>query len=289
MTQFSVSSLEMGIGTHSDVVVLRIPNQFLKNSDRMVHLRAEPAGTKRERSGGMKEDMSTENEEKDLNFLLARKAIKELNRRGVKASYVANRQEALVMLMEMIPAGPTIGTADSITLVQIGIISALKKRGKNKVINPHLRKSDGNLVVDSGKERDELMRKVFFSDIFLIGSNAVTLDGKIVNTDGYGNRVAAMIFGPRKVIIVIGANKIVRDVEQGIKRIREVCAPQIAIKHGKSHHRPQFLDLPCTKTGICIDCTHPWRACHYTTIIEGVMEPHKGRIEVIIVGERLGI
>lgn len=237
----------------------------------------------------MKEDLSTEKEQKALYEVLAKKAIKEFNRRGVNAQYAENRQKALLLVMDMIPPGVTVGTADSITLLQAGVISALKKRGQNEIINPHLRKSNGHLVVDTGEKRDDLMRKVFFSDVFVISTNAVTLDGKIVSTDGYGNRVAAMIFGPKKVIIVVGANKIVRNADEAIRRIREVCAPQIAIKHGKTHHRPQYLELPCTKTGICADCNHPWRVCRYTAIIEGVMEPHKGRINVIFVGERLGI
>jgi hypothetical protein len=98
-----------------------------------------------------------------------------------------------------------------------------------------------------------------------------------------------MIFGPKKVVIVVGANKIARDTEAGIKRIREVAAPQNAIRHGMKPQSDGFLELPCAKTGVCTDCNHPRRICHYTTIIEGVGAKQKGRINVILVGEKLGI
>lgn len=237
----------------------------------------------------MKEDLSTQKEENALYEKLANRVITMLKRRGVNAHYTSNREKALSMVMEMIPEGATVGTADSITLLQVGVISALNRRSKNEIINPHRRDGEGNLVVDTGEERDDLMRKVFSSDVFIISTNAVTLDGKLVNIDGYGNRVAAMIFGPKKVIIVAGTNKIVKDVDEAIKRIKAVCAPQITIKHGTTHHRPQYLELPCAKTGLCSDCNHPWRVCHYTTIIEGEMGIKRGRMNVILVGEKLGI
>jgi len=144
-------------------------------------------------------------------------------------------------------------------------------------------------MVADDEERLNLMRRVFSSDVYVIGTNAVTLDRKLVNTDGYGNRVAAMIFGPKKVIVVVGTNKIVKGVDEALKRIREVCAPINATRHAVKHHRSQFLELPCVKTGICTDCNHPWRICHHTTIIEGVSERRRGHINVIIVGESLGI
>ncbi|MFH0738183.1 MAG: LUD domain-containing protein [Candidatus Micrarchaeota archaeon] len=119
--------------------------------------------------------------------------------------------------------------------------------------------------------------------------NAITLDGKIVSTDGLGNRVAPVIFGPEKVILVIGANKIVKDVDQALQRIREIAAPINAKRHALKHHRPEFDNLPCARTGICVDCNHDWRICHYTVIIEGSMVREEGRINVVLVGEELGI
>jgi len=236
----------------------------------------------------MKEDFNTQQEEGTFYEGRAKRAVENLKRRGANAYYAASKEEALSMVMDMIPEGATIGTADSVTLLQVGVISALRKRGGNEIINPFVRDDDGHFVVDE-EERDELKRKVFFSDVYVIGTNAVTLDGKLVNIDGNGNRVAAMIYGPKKVIIVVGANKIVKDVEDAIRRVREICAPQNAIRHATKHHRTEYLDLPCAQTGVCSDCNHPWRLCRYTTIIEGVAERKRGHLNVVVVGERLGI
>ena len=236
----------------------------------------------------MKEDLNIQKEESAIYEKLASRAVENFNKRGINAQYAATKEQALSMVMGMIPGGVTVGTADSMTLLQVGVISALKKRGQNEIFNPFIRDEEGNLVVGQ-EERDELMRKALLTDVFVIGTNAVTLDGKLVNTDAYGNRVAAMLFGPRKVVIVVGANKIVKDVDDAIKRIREVCAPQNVIRHGTKHHSAWLLELPCAKTGLCTDCNHPRRLCHYTTIIEGVSSRATGRINVILVGERLGI
>ena len=236
----------------------------------------------------MNDDLSAEIGENGFFERLAHKSIENLNKRGLKAHYAGDRREALSMVMEMIPPGVTVGTADSMTLLQVGVLSALKKRGRNEIFNPFERDTEGNRVFQ-GEQKEDLKRKAFFSDVFVIGTNAVTLDGKMVNTDAGGNRVAAMVFGPKKVIIVVGANKIVKDVEEALRRIREVAAPQNVIRIATKHHSAEHLELPCAASGICSDCNHPRRICRYTTIIEGVSSEHKGRIHVLLVGERLGI
>jgi L-lactate utilization protein LutB len=233
-------------------------------------------------------DLSTEEEERIVYEKRAKRAIESLTHRGMNAYFAADRKEALSMVMDMIPEGASVGTADSATLLQLGVFSALRKRNKNVILNPFIRDDDGRLVV-RGEERHEIMRKVFLSDVYVIGTNAVTLDGKLVNTDAYGNRVAAMLFGPRKVIIVAGANKITADLEDAMKRVRNLCGPVNAIRHVTKHHFAEFQDLPCARTGRCADCTHPWKICNYTTIIEGVRQSERGRINLILVGERLGI
>jgi len=236
----------------------------------------------------LKEDLIVEQEQKALYEKLANTAVKNLNRRYINAQYALSKEEALSMVMDMIPEGATVGTADSVTLLQVGVLSELKKRGRNEIINPFVRDEQGHMVTKGG-DIFNLMKKVFFSDVYVIGTNAVTLDGKLVNTDGEGNRVAAMIFGPRKVVIVVGANKIVKDVGEALQRIREVCAPMNATRHIIKHHRSDLVELPCVKTGICTDCNHPSRICHYTTIIEGTKDRTPRRMNVVIVGESLGI
>lgn len=236
----------------------------------------------------MKEDLNADLEQKAIYEKLSNKVVRNLKSKFINAQYVSTRTEALSVVMDMIPEATTVGTADSLTLLQVGILHEIKERGQNEIVNPFIRDDKGYYTAKQ-QARVEMMRRVFSCDIYVIGTNAVTLDGKLVNTDGYGNRVSAMIFGPSKVIIVVGANKIVKDVEEALQRIRKVCAPTNAVRHAVKHQAAAFEELPCVKTGICANCNNSYRICHYTTIIEGEQERRKGHINVVIVGESLGI
>ncbi len=219
---------------------------------------------------------------------LANIAINNFGKRHINAQYFSRKEDAVPRILEMVPDGAVVGTAESVTIGQIGIISALEKRGKNEVIYPFQRDEHGYLIVDP-EQSNNMMRKVLLSDIFICGTNAVTLDGKVVNLDGLGNRVAPMIFGPSKVIVVVSANKIVKDVDAALKRIKEICAPMNLLRHTHQHHDTCFLDLPCVKTGVCADCRKPQRACNFISIIEGESHWNPGRMNIIIIGEQLGI
>ena len=219
----------------------------------------------------------------------ARVVIASLQKKNISAQYVLTRQEALPVIMEMIPEGAMVARGDSISLDQVGVISELRKRKQNKIIDPLERDADGFFIVAEREQRHQIARETFFADIFLVGTNAITLDGKLVNIDGWGNRVSAMIFGPEKVIIVAGVNKIVEDVNEALERIHQVAAPINAKRHYLKHHRSDFGDLPCVITGRCVDCNHDWRICRYTVIIDGAMIREKGRINVVLIGEELGI
>ena len=120
------------------------------------------------------------------------------------------------------------------------------------------------------------------SDLFLTGTNAVTTDGKLVSIDGLGNRVAGMIFGPLKVLVVVGANKIVSNAEEAVERIKKISAPVNSYRHGFDDTRRP----PCADTGFCGECNLPRRICCNTVIIEGCRD--KERICVMIIGEPLG-
>jgi hypothetical protein len=122
------------------------------------------------------------------------------------------------------------------------------------------------------------MREELNSDVYLASSNAVTEDGRLINIDMTGNRVVAMIFGPPKVILVVGVNKIVKDVDEGIKRVKNVATPMNARRLG--------LKVPCASTGVCTNCDAEDRLCRVTTIIE--KRPSRSDISVILVGEELG-
>jgi hypothetical protein len=217
----------------------------------------------------------------------AQKVIDNLQRRKMHGHYALNRQEALSLVMDMIPQGAVVARGDGITLDQIGLVEAIRKRGQNALIDPF--QTDENGFWPKPLERLQMMRETFFADIMIAGTNAITLDGKIVNIDGFGNRVSAMIFGPSKVILVLGVNKIVKDVEEGLQRIHQYAAPINAKRHVLKHHIQGLADLPCVKTGSCVDCRQDSRICNYTIIIDGAMPEHHGRINVVLVGEELGI
>ncbi|MFH1086990.1 MAG: lactate utilization protein [Chloroflexota bacterium] len=227
---------------------------------------------------------------------LCKKAIDSLKRKNIGAQFAADRQQALARVKEALPAEATIGIGDSMTLHQIGFFDWLESEKGRTVFDPFVRTPDG-FPVHSPQQRFETMRKALTSDVFLAGSNAITLDGKIVNMDGRGARVAAMIFGPRKVVLVVGANKIVKDADEAIQRIRTYCAPLNAKRHAMKHHTQHHQQLPCVITGVCNDCNSPGRICHKLVIIDGQSKipglhspgELEGGIQVILVGESLGI
>jgi hypothetical protein len=227
----------------------------------------------------------TEAENKWLYEKRAAAVIKNLNRKHINAQYVSTRKEAAGLICEMVPEEARVVRGDSITLDQIGVVRALKERG-NEVIDPFEQDEAGRFVY-SITEADKLYRKAFTADVFLAGINGVTLDGKLVNTDGLGNRVAPIIFGPGKVILATGANKIVRDVNEARERIASICAPLDVRRYVNQGHT-EYGSLPCARNGICTDCRDDFRFCCYTVIIEaaGIGEHH--RINVVLVGESLG-
>jgi hypothetical protein len=218
----------------------------------------------------------------------ARKAVDNLQKKNINAWYVPNREEALTTIIELVPRGATIARGDSLSIDQIGVIPELLKRGQNAVIDPFRWDADGHYMTGAA-ERQQMYREAFFADVFLTGTNALTLDGKLVNIDGLGNRVAAIVFGPKKVIVAASANKIAKDVDEALKRVREFVAPLNARRHYVKHHYTEFENLPCVRTGNCADCNHDLRICRYTMIIEGAMVEERGRINVVLVGEKLGL
>jgi len=204
--------------------------------------------------------------------------IKRLSENNIAAVYVDTRRAALETVMAMIPERSVVGFGDSLTLRQIGVVDALED-GDYTFLNPW--KPGINV-----EENVRLKRRALTSDVFVTGTNALTLDGKIVNVDGHGNRVAAMLFGPDKVIIVVGVNKIVENLEEALRKIKEKTAPLNVKRH------PNFDPMPpCGDTGICSDCSSPWRICNKTVIIEREYNNNRYKpiITVVIVGEELGI
>ena len=204
------------------------------------------------------------------NDTFGEKVVKALEKNNFQAHYAVNRTVAIEKALSLIPAGATIGVGGSWTLKELGIPEQLAKNGHTVY--------DHNIPGLTMEESLALRRKELLSDVFLSGANAITLDGQLVNTDGSGNRVAAMSFGPKKVIVIVGVNKIVSDLDAAMERIETVAAPI----NNKRLDRPN----PCTITGMCMDCQGSTRICNITSILH--KRPPAIDFHVIIVGEELG-
>ena len=195
---------------------------------------------------------------------------KALERNGITAYIAGTPEAARKKALSLIGKGAEIGFGGSRTVSEIGLLDNLRK-GKYKLLDQY----DASLSkADSMEQR----KKGTHAEYFISGSNAVTEDGKLVNIDGLGNRLAGFCFGPDKVIIVVGRNKVVHDVHAALDRVRNVAAPMNARRFG--------LSTPCVTTGRCSDCDSPERICNLTLIIE--KQRTKDRITVILVNEDLG-
>ncbi len=201
----------------------------------------------------------------------AKKIIKNLEKRRMAGSYAPTAAQAKDEILSMIPKGSIVYRCGSMTASNMGLWEDMARLPGIEIIDPYIT----GITPEEGLE---LRRKGMTSDVMIAGSNAITLDGKLVNLDGMGNRVSAMAFGPRKVILVVGVNKIAADLESAIARVKHYAAPVNAARIG--------VDTPCVKTGLCADCGSPQRICNMWSIIEGHMI--KDRIHVILVGDTLG-
>lgn len=205
------------------------------------------------------------------NEKVAARIISELEKRRMEGSYAPTVEEARLQILKMIPEGSLVYRCGSMTLVNMGLWEEVRKIPGVKVIDPF----------EPGISHEESLdrrRQGLLADIMITSSNAITLDGKLVNLDGMGNRVAAMIFGPKKVILAVGMNKVVSSVEEAMARVKHYSAPVNSIRLGFKN--------PCVETGLCADCKSPQRICNTWTIIQGHMI--QGRIHVKLIGEHLG-
>lgn len=211
---------------------------------------------------------------------IIRKTIKSLEKRLMKGWIAESADEAREIILGIVSPGAIVGVGDSSTVRQIGIIEALRTRG-NRVINPFdlMRTRE---IKDTQTNFDILFWpsiEAAVCDVFLTGTNALTEDGRIVNVDGAGNRVAGMFWGHPVSILVVGKNKIVKNLDEALGRVKNVVAPE--------HLRRKGMSSPCTVTGRCHDCWGEKRVCAVTTIIE--RKPLLTEINVIIVNEDLGL
>ncbi|RKL63354.1 lactate utilization protein [Thermoanaerobacteraceae bacterium SP2] len=197
------------------------------------------------------------------------RAVKALIKNGFDAIYVPTREEAAKRAIELVPEKASVGVGGSVTIHELGIVDALKAKGH--IIYDHS-------LVDTPEEKIAARKGQLTCDVFFASTNALSLDGKLVNIDATGNRVASMIFGPGHVVLVVGANKITDDLNQALLRAKQVAAPMNAIRLKQR--------TPCTITGNCGECTSEERICRVTTIIEH--KPALTPFTVIVVGEEIG-
>ena len=200
------------------------------------------------------------------NDLVANKVIKELESRNMSGYYAKEKEEALKIALSLIPEGSSVARGGSMSVNEIGLADAL--------INGNYNYSNRDEATD--KRAAELF--AYDSDVFIGSANAITEDGILVNIDGNSNRVSAIAYGPRKVILVVGINKLCADVDAAIKRARNEAAPINAQRFG--------LNTPCTNTGACMNCKSPDTICCQFLITR--FSRHKDRIHVILVNDNLG-
>ncbi len=196
--------------------------------------------------------------------------IESLSKKGFRAVYAKNAKEALDYVLTVIGKDETVGVGGSVTLQETGIVDALIERG-NTVYWHWLAKK-------KGEDADETRRKAIIANAYLSSANAITKTGDLVNIDGTGNRVASMLYGPEKIIIVAGRNKITYNYNSAIARIKSIACPKNARRLG--------LDTPCAKTGKCEECTGASRMCNVTVRIQ---HPTSGKeMHVVLIGGDFG-
>ena len=195
--------------------------------------------------------------------------IKNLEKRQMEGYYCATSKEAVEKALELMPEGASIAWGGSMTLSETGLMDAIRNVNY-EIIDRETAKTP--------EEQRKLYGEVCCSDYFLMSTNAITLDGELINIDGRGNRVAFLCYGPQNVVILAGMNKVVSDVQSGIQRVRDVASPPNTVRLNKN--------TPCAVTGRCGNCFSPDCICSQIVITRRSGIP--GRIKVILVGEELG-
>lgn len=199
------------------------------------------------------------------------KIAENFKKRHFDAYYCPDRESAVKKLFELIPEGDVVSWGGSATMEELGVQQKLKERGFS-VIDRDTAKTP--------EEREELTRRALTCDTFIMSANALSADGQIVNIDGTGNRVAAMIYGPKSVIVIAGLNKAAPDIEAAVSRARSIAAPM-------NKQRFETLKTPCAVNGMCADCISPDCICAYIAVAR-ISRP-AGKIKVLLVGEDLGM
>ncbi|MEG1312440.1 MAG: lactate utilization protein [Romboutsia sp.] len=198
------------------------------------------------------------------------RTIKALENNNMNGYLVSNKNELLDKIQDIINDGDLVSCGGSMSLFETGIIDFLKN-GKYKFLDRY--KNDM-----SPADLKEIFRKTFFADAYFTSTNAITENGELYNVDGNGNRIAAMLYGPNKVIVISGVNKIVKNLDEAINRNKEICAPANAKRIGSK--------TPCNSAGYCMDCSSPDRICCEYAVIK--KQRVSDRLHVIFLNDSFG-
>ena len=196
--------------------------------------------------------------------------IKNLNKRQMAGYYCPTTNEAVSLLLSLIPKNATITSGGSMSLEEADIRNALKLRSDITYLD--------RSTAASPEEVRHIYEQAFSCDAYLMSTNAITTQGELVNIDGNGNRVAALIYGPKEVLVLAGMNKVVSTVEEAISRVHQCATPKNCLRLNRQ--------TPCAATGICSDCLSPDCICNQVVVTRRSGEAQ--RIKVILVGESLG-
>lgn len=200
---------------------------------------------------------------------MAQSIIKNLEKRNMSGYYFATGAECVQAIIDSIPKGSSIGWGGSESIKEIGLMDAIQN-GSYELID--------RMNAKNPEEAREIYARTVLADYYLMSSNALTINGELINIDGNGNRVSCLIHGPRHVVIVVGMNKIVTDIASGVSRVRNIASPANAIRLNKK--------LPCASAGHCLDCLSP--DCFCNQIVVTRRSGHADRIHVYLVAEDLG-
>lgn len=201
--------------------------------------------------------------------LRGKRLVAELEKRHFEAYYCEDKEQALQKALELIPKGSKIGWGGATSANQIGLLQAVRSGGYDVIDRDK---------AGSPQERERLMRECLLSDIFISGANALSMDGQMVNIDGIGNRVAAIVYGPEKVLVIAGMNKVEDTLEAAVRRARTVAAPI---------NKQRFPTVTgCAVSGVCTDCKAEGCICNQILVTRNCKPA--GRIMIILVGEELG-
>lgn len=204
------------------------------------------------------------------NEMKINRTIEALKKNNMNGYYAKNRDEVIELIKDIVSEGSKVAVGGSETLSELGILEHLRS-GRYDFLDRY----------KEGLTREEvtnIFKQSFLADAYLSSCNAITENGELYNVDGNGNRVAAMLYGPDKVIVICGINKIVKDVDEAIKRNREISAPMNAKRLNKK--------TPCAKVGYCMNCNSPERICNEYTLIK--KQRSSERMYVIFLNENLG-